>query len=147
MYADISRDIDPPVGSLRLVQEQGRALLDAEANEQTAILLDRLQALARDLLGPYWGPADLISADPVTFDTGFRIGKPDGGSFTIGPGRYYVNGLRVENGAKVSSAKQPDLEPDQVALPAAGDFLVYLDVWERFDPAATARILRRRMTY
>jgi hypothetical protein len=135
MYADISRATFDP-SALRLVQEQGRVLLDADANEQTAILLDRLHALARDLFGPFWGPAQ-VTGDPPKIDTGFRI-TVAGGKLTIGKGAYYASGVRAENWEDRDYTDQPYLNYDEGSdkIPADVDgYLVYLDVFEQFVPA------------
>jgi hypothetical protein len=134
MHADISRDsFDPDSHTLRVVQEQGALLLDADANEQTAALLHRLHTLAGDLFGPYWGPAD---------GSGFKIDlTADKKDLTVSPGRYYVSGLLCENpdDFPVTFLTQPSYPG--AAFPAAGvgnkpfdptkPFAVYLDVWER----------------
>ena len=58
---------------------------------------------------------------------GFEITVDPSGALMIGAGRYYVDGLLVENGAAARlDASQP--EP--------GPHLVYLDVWEEAIPAA-----------
>ena len=58
MYGDFSRVLDPRSGQYSAVlAQQGRLLLDAELNEQTAIVLDYLRRLTTDLVGPFAGPA------------------------------------------------------------------------------------------
>ena len=42
----------------RVLHQQGRVALDADANEASAILLHHLRRLTRDLYGPAGGPAD-----------------------------------------------------------------------------------------
>jgi hypothetical protein len=128
MHADISRDtFDPKCHHLRVVQEQGGLLLDADANEQTAILLHRLHLLALDLFGPFWGPNG--------GSAGFQIGPGDGNDLKISGGRYYVNGLLCENDkdAPATFLKQRDYPgaayPDKFQPKKA--YLVYLEVWER----------------
>jgi len=72
----------------RVVMQQGRVQLDADWNEQAAILLRYLQALAADLIGPSGGPqANLgfqIASGTVTTD------------FAILPGHFYVDGILCE---------------------------------------------------
>src|SRR5215210_699583 len=119
MNGDFSRDtFDPAKHFLRVFMQQGRVLLDADWNEQSAILLHYVQTLAADLIGPYGGPA---------LDCGFAILTPNDlaspsvklknlpGNFFIGAGRYYVDGILCENdqqplyaGTQELSA-QPDL--------------------------------------
>jgi len=40
----------------RVLMQQGRVQLDADWNEQAAILLHYLRALAADMIGPFGGP-------------------------------------------------------------------------------------------
>ena len=57
MKADLTRDTFHPLKHYRRVlTQQGRVQLDADANEQTAILLRYLRTLAADLIGPAGGP-------------------------------------------------------------------------------------------
>jgi hypothetical protein len=133
MKADFtSSTFDPGRGFLRVLMQQGRVQLDADWNEQVAILLHYLQALAVDVIGPYGGPAS---------DLGFQIDPQiNDGKITdiaIGSGNYYVRGILCEN--------DPGTETDltyfnQAYYPVnpTGDksltdlpILVYLDVWER----------------
>ena len=57
MKGDFSRDtFDVTKHFSRVLQQQGRVQLDADWNEQTAILLHYLRTLAADLIGPFAGP-------------------------------------------------------------------------------------------
>ena len=112
----------------RVLMQQGRVTLDADHNEQTSILLHYLTTLARDLIGPY--------AAPVV-DGGFELSADQDGLW-ISAGRYYVDGLLVENEERCLYTKQPDFP-----LPADDSFAkalsqkkedpywLYLDVWEQ----------------
>jgi hypothetical protein len=119
--------------------QQGRALLDADANEHSAITLHQLRTLAEDVLGPYGGPAAALGFEitPVVAQ-GDQLAE-----LTIGPGRYWVHGILCEvepagwaEGAAVPVGyyDQPDrfLDPEDAAdrLPNP-PFLVYLRVFER----------------
>ena len=88
MKSDITRDTFRASKHFsRVISQQGRVTLDADSNEQTSILLHYLRTLATDLIGPY--------AAPIT-QPGFRLmASADG--LRIGPGRYYVDGILVEN--------------------------------------------------
>jgi hypothetical protein len=127
MKGDFSRvTFDPRKNFTRVLTQQGRVQLDADGNEQAAILLHYLRSLTADLIGPFGGPAENLgfgigSAEPSLG------GKPD---LKIGKGHYYVDGLLCENPEDGLYSKQRDyLEP--VDLPAQFPFLIYLDVWER----------------
>ena len=57
MKGDFTRNtFDPAKHYSRVLSQQGRVQLDADANEQAAILLHYLQTLAADLIGPAGGP-------------------------------------------------------------------------------------------
>jgi hypothetical protein len=127
MKGDFSKmTFAPDKNFLRVLMQQGRVQLDADWNEQAAILLHYMQTLATDLIGPYAGPEGS--------NFGFKIDKAaDKGNLSIGKGRYYVDGVLCENNHDdVTYFKQPDypLDAKNDAL-SAGVHLVYLDVWER----------------
>lgn len=115
--------------------QQGRVQLDADWNEQVDITEHMLSTEVVDLVGHSGGPQDgaafTIAPDEATAQAA-GLPTPTPGDFTIGPGRYYVAGLLLENDAPVSYQKQPDypgatapaLEKDKV-------YLAYLDVWQR----------------
>ncbi|HEY1910209.1 MAG TPA: DUF6519 domain-containing protein [Vicinamibacterales bacterium] len=89
MKVDLTRDtFHPSKHFWRVLTQQGRVQLDADANEQAAILLRYLQTLANDLIGPAGGPAANL---------GFQISpltpSPSPLDFQIGFGNYYVNGM------------------------------------------------------
>ena len=71
----------------RVLMQQGRVQLDADWNEQVSILLHYLRTLAADLVGPHSGPVK---------QCGFEI-KVEPNGFSIGKGRYYVDGFLCEN--------------------------------------------------
>jgi len=163
MKGDFTRNtFDPAKHYSRVLSQQGRVQLDADANEQAAILLHYLQTLAADLIGPSGGPADLLDAsnkvlvkrygfeiiaDPKILDD-LQKHLPDYDALVgkskppvlIGPGRYYVDGILCENEGYSAFGNQKDY----LALPypldnfGAGSkpYLFYLDVWERHICAA-----------
>ncbi len=114
----------------RVLMQQGRVQLDADWNEQAAILLHYLQALAADLVGPFGGP----DSDLLGFELSDGQPKTD---FKIGPGHYYVDGLLCENNSDSDASyfKQRDYQDDYFSstrrpkLPT-GMYLAYLDAWE-----------------
>jgi hypothetical protein len=125
---DFSRDtFDPFRHFSRVLLQQGRVALDADANEQSAILLRFLRQLAADLIGPHAGPAD---------HCGFEVHRSDAkgqpSDLRLGAGRYYVDGILCENDRPDATyRRQPDLPVDRDKDLPSGLFLVYLDVWER----------------
>ena len=130
MKGDFTRDsFDAAKQFSRVLNQQGRVTLDADFNEQTSILLRTIQMLARDMIGPYAAPRD---------GGGFQLTPGGDGGFTIGAGRYWVDGILVENPADCSYLAQPawTLPADDPLIAEIKDatgklFWVYLDVWER----------------
>ena len=98
MKGDFTRNtFDPSKHFSRVLQQQGRVQLDADTNEQTAILLHYIRTLAADLIGPFAGPEQVsgklgffISLIADSFD----VINPN---FSISKGRYYVDDILCEN--------------------------------------------------
>lgn len=138
MKGDFSRDTFDPVKHFsRVLQQQGRVQLDADSNEQTAILLHYLRTLAADLIGPFAGPAG---------SSGFEIkSSSENNDFNIGPGRYYVDGILCENEIGINYKQQKDY-PNPLLLNLSGNdpYLVYLDVWERHITALEEDYIREK---
>src|SRR5215470_5167187 len=91
MKADLTRDTFHPLKHFtRVLTQQGRIQLDADINEQAAILQRFMQILAGDLIGPAGGPKNNL---------GFSVAAaglqppPKPADFQIGFGNYYVSGL------------------------------------------------------
>lgn len=142
MKGDFTRaTFDPRHHFSQVLLQQGRVTLDADPNEQGAILLHLLRTLARDVFGPYAAPA----AEP-----GFALELQDNDgkrSLRIGAGRYYVDGILCENEGcdylaqphYTPAAADPNAgggDPLRLWLESGSDnqeqrFWVYLDVWER----------------
>lgn len=140
MKGDFSRvTFDPRNHFSQVLLQQGRVTLDADPNEQGAILLHYLRTMARDLFGPYGGPVD---------DSGFALSIDTSDAMPaliVGAGRYYVDGVLCESEGcdyidqphyVPSAAEGNDTgDPLRVWLDNRGEgnqqFWVYLDVWER----------------
>src|SRR5580658_4778517 len=108
MKADLTRNTFHPLKHfLRVIQQQGRVQIDADWNEQAAILLEYMRSLAADLIGQDGGPSNNL---------GFQIlGLGLGGltnDFTICPGHYYVDGILCElpafGAVPISSTSPPN---------------------------------------
>lgn len=153
MKGDFTRDTYNPLKHFsRVLMQQGRVQLDADWNEQAAILLHYLRTLAADLIGPFGGtehafeifnvitqkkaasPGEL-QLSPEEMKRLSEAGvladdrKVREGDFLIGSGHYYVDGLLCENEDYVRYAGQADL-PGTEAI-KVDPYLAYLDVWER----------------
>src|SRR5713101_6717207 len=89
MKGDFSRQtFDPKKHYNGVLMQQGRVQLDAEWNEQQAILRYHDQTEATDVIGMCGAPENLA---------GFAILTQDS-TLLIGGGRYYVDGILCENG-------------------------------------------------
>ncbi|HTA86994.1 MAG TPA: DUF6519 domain-containing protein [Silvibacterium sp.] len=120
---------NPSAQYTAVLKQQGRVDLDSDANEQYFIdsYIDGLTNV--DVIGQYGGPVG---------NAGFQIGV-SGDSITIGPGRYYVNGLLVENSTSMPYDEQPypyDLtytaELLLAAINAGGNTVQFvLEVWQQ----------------
>lgn len=147
MNGDLSRvTFDTLNHYTRVVMQQGRVQLDADFNEQTAILLHYLQTLAADIIGKYAGPDGNVGFS-ITSPTDAEVSALPGLSaaeivelkiqlakfrLLIGGGRYYVAGRLSEIERAVPYLSQADYPlPDDYKAGGAGLHLVYLDVWER----------------
>ena len=162
MKGDFTRDsFDAAKHYSRVMLQQGRVQLDADWNEQTAIVLHYLRTLAADILGPHAGPADhlgfeiitkeslAVEADPTNklVSLGFAAETHSNlnaeladGDMIIGLGRYYVAGLLVENNAAILYSqqlgypyfsKETQIENINSLKKNKANLLVYLDVWEQ----------------
>jgi len=116
--------------------QQGRVQLDADWNEQVDITEHVLSSEILDLVGHSGGPengaAFRILTDKAAAATA-ELGDLADGDFVIGPGRYYVAGLLLENHSHVTYLTQPDY-PGAPRPPLDNQsqvYLAYLDVWQR----------------
>lgn len=132
----------------RVLEQQGRVALDADANERNEILLYYLRTLARDIFGDYGGPLA---------EGGFLLELVDD-KLMIGAGRYYVHGILCESDGTRHYLDQPDYapaEPDpngsggdglraflKSKTPNEQRYWAYLDVWERHVTALEDERLR-----
>ena len=80
-----------------VLKQQGRVDLDSDANEQCAIDLALRQTINTDVIGEYGGPED---------EAGFEI-EIEQNTIWIGPGRYYVGGILVQNQSWIQYDDQP----------------------------------------
>lgn len=116
-----------------VLMQQGRVQLDSDWNEEIDIVRRRIRTTTLDILGPLGVP---YSVSPNAFSIGWIGGPPT--DLSIGPGRLYVDGIQIENFAEDGATynHQPFFPPQLApfpppALPATGDAVVYLDVWDR----------------
>jgi hypothetical protein len=131
VYGDYSRFLSGLYGHYSgVLAQQGRLLLDAELNEQNAILLDYLRNLTTDLIGPFAGP---VQHAGFAVESVVQGEEKKGRAVLLGEGRYYVYGLRCEAPAPHRRADE-ELAIDEHEAP----FVVYLGVWEQAVSAVQA---------
>jgi hypothetical protein len=142
MAGDHSRfTFNPQKNYYSVLMQQGRVQLDSDWNEAQEVSDRRWRAETLDLMGQ--------AAVPETTPDAFRIQSDGTGSFTIGIGRLYVDGLLAENhglepqynsqlgeiyGTKPIPYNQQPYYPNPTSIlstPAGTTDLVYLDVWQR----------------
>ena len=116
-----------------VLMQQGRVQLDSDWNEEIDILSRRIRTTTLDILGPLGVP---YAVSPDAFRIGWIPGPPT--DLSIEPGRLYVDGIQIEAfAADGATYNNQPFAPPQLAgfalppLPAAGDAVVYLDVWAR----------------
>jgi Family of unknown function (DUF6519) len=118
MKADLTRvTFDPTKHYAAVVHQQQRVLLDADLNEQQAIVTHRIEHGTADQLGPAGTPIDDRGVA-----TGFEL-RPNAAqdNVLIGVGTYYVDGIRCENEGRDNSAIPATAQPD---LPGNGSPIV-----------------------
>jgi hypothetical protein len=132
MKGDFTRDTFHPTSDFyRVLLQQGRVQLDADWNEQIAILLRRFELLIVDVFGPSWGPESACGFAVVGGEKGaFRSGSES--PFRLTRGRYYVDGLLCEN-REILKLEPPALRDGEEAPKG---YIVYLDVYEQYVAAA-----------
>ncbi len=116
-----------------VLMQQGRVQLDSDWNEEIDIIRRRIRTTTLDILGPVGVP---YAVSPDAFKIGWIAGPPT--DLSINPGRLYVDGIQIEAFAEDNATYnfQPFYPPQlagfpPAALPATGDAVVYLDVWDR----------------
>ena len=124
-------------GFSRVLVQQGRMSVDADANEQQFINLAALRAFAADLVGRHGGAGDAFKLAAV--NKGGRT------QLMIAPGRYYIDGWMAQNWSDAGYLDSPGEGNARVVgqpfYPAAppltqGSYLAYLELWERSVSAA-----------
>lgn len=146
MRGDFSRDSYNTTRSFtRVLSQQGRLIVDADWNEQAAIIQRQFRALVSDLID-WHGGANVTPGASNPYPTG---GAAPTGAFviafdestkeiTVRGGRYYVNGRLIELPTTVDYDAIP---LNEVAAPATHR-LVFVDVWEHLVTAGTYPDLR-----
>lgn len=119
MNGDITRSTFEPTQQYTGVRhQQGRVVLDADLNEQTDIQQHDVRQTRIDVIGRTGAPIG---------NAGFEVAV-NGGNVTIGAGRFYLDGIRVEWPQELDYEAQAHAP----VLPTAdGIYLAVLHIWER----------------
>jgi hypothetical protein len=130
MNGDFARvSFDPTAHYRRVLLQQGRMLLEADFNEQSAIHDHYMRCLVADLKGRWWRVRH-----------GFALVAIEDSDFSIGYGHGYVEGMLCENdplpgsaGATCRFSDQPFVVAGTTAAAALPElpFLIYIECWER----------------
>jgi hypothetical protein len=117
MKGDFSRPTRTP-NATRVLMQQGRVQLDADWNESVSLGIERLRAVAADLIGPHGGPKQALGygvlardSEPARLEAAGAAGlaaQLQPGDFIVARGRYYVGGWGCQTGTVLYGA-QPDL--------------------------------------
>lgn len=127
MKGDFSREtFDRRKHYSGVLMQQGRVQLDADWNEQQAIVQYHELTENIDIIGTTGAPLE---------EAGFAICAHDN-KLLIGSGRYYVDGLLCENETTIDYMQQPDFPnpTDPGAILSNQSYslgLVYLESWQR----------------
>lgn len=126
-----------------VLMQQGRVQLDADWNEQIDITDHRVETETLDVVGHCGAPmhdpgfhivalpaSDLTAEEKTLVENQTPPALASPGDLLISGGRYYVDGILVENERIVAYTQQPDL-PGLQPVAAAGTYLAYIDVWPR----------------
>src|SRR5436189_2217995 len=122
MKGDFSRDsFDKKKRYTQVLMQQGRVQVDADWNEQQAIIQDRVETEAADVIGSNGAPLDAAGFHIVGKVEGLKIIPEEAslpgnhsapivksGDFLISAGRFYVDGILCENETIVLYTGQPD---------------------------------------
>lgn len=122
MHGDLSRVLFDPAKLYTTIRlQQGRVVLDADVNEGADLFTHDVRRARVDIIGPSGTPDD---------EPGFGV-TGAGAAVNVAPGRYYVNGIRVENLATGPIALTAQPFAPGSALPAVdGAYAAWLETWE-----------------
>jgi len=112
--------------------QQGRVQLDADWNEQAAIMQHALRSLVVDLAGPAWAVGN-------GFELKMNANATD---FSIAKGRFYVDGIACDNPADRNFLSMPGVSSEQGTWDPKKTYLVYIDAWEQLVTSVEDQRLR-----
>src|SRR5215470_8612027 len=116
MKADFTRDTFQPFRHFtRVLMQQGRVQLDADWNEQAAILTHYLRRLGADIIGRCGGPSNNLGFQilPLVADPAHPVLN----DFAISAGHFYVDGILCENEHESAGFPRPEGNPPFTITP------------------------------
>lgn len=126
MKGDFSRWTDPNAaaqGYAGVLMQQGRLHTDADWNEQVSLDARRAETALTDVIGRTGVPKD---------GGGFAVAPAPGG-FSVSAGRFYLDGVLVENPDETTYADQKEgVTPTAIdeIVDQGAQGLVFLEVWK-----------------
>jgi hypothetical protein len=133
MHGDFSRDsFDPKLNFARVLMQQGRLIVDADWNEQSAILLHYIRSLAADLIGWHGGAGVAVGTNNEPTGGPLAVLKNDQvATISVASGHYYING-NLFDFSETSFPKKDDIpQADWEAKPEdANAVLLFADVFD-----------------
>src|SRR5207249_2253927 len=144
------RTFDPASGYRAVLLQQGRVLLDADANEQGDITAHHDEARARDMIGRSGGPAAVpdspgpfaVVGPSSTAAAGWRFADEAWTALRITGDSYYIDGVLAESGDTPAGGWPLGDQPFLPAIPLDEDadpglpepqdngrYVAFLDVW------------------
>src|SRR5579864_1880630 len=122
----------------RVLMQQGRVQLDADWNEQAAILLHNLESLAADVIGQAGGTPGAFAISPIPLSPAITS------DFRIALGDYYVDGILCEADSVPVYVFSPALSGNTATVGADSLFLdgsefhtdQYVELFDDVPPSA-----------
>ncbi len=134
MHGDFSRDsFNSKNQLLRVLIQQGRPIVDADWNEQSSILVRYLQSLAADVIG-WHGGSEVVKSTSGPFVIQLNGGKVE--FMTDRMSHYYVDGMLLDVPSTGPKPVPLKVLNEDTADPIPNNILVYLAVWQHFQPDA-----------
>jgi hypothetical protein len=121
--------------------QQGRVLVDADWNEQTAIISHRTETGTLDIIGDSGAPMNDAGFGIIPLDSAGNPSTVNAVNIRISKGRFYVDGILCENDTDTLYSAQPDFIG--TPLPTdPGTYTFYLDLWQRLLTALEVPAIR-----
>jgi len=131
MSGDFSRDTSHAARLARYTRvllQQGRPLLDADFNEQSAIHLELLRTFIADMVGSGWRPEKEKGTGGFNVEP---VPPANPKNFKITKGHFYVGGILCDNPEDNCTYLEQPFLPHPDPFPSREKFVAYIECWER----------------